>query len=209
MSEKRIVVSDPDLASVPLGAFELWWASKAAGDNSELLFGPTGTAMLKEFCRGVWLDGALAGARGLLPAGPERVCLCGSTRRVLAPLWAAANRAETLAGRIVLSVGMLGHQEGLDMAGPVKAMLDELHLRKIELAHKVLVIDGPVLCCKGCGGPAENGNAMMAGLCRDCGPHSSLELRPYIGESTRREIAHAAKLGRPVRYWSKEQGAAK
>lgn len=50
-------------------------------------------------------------------------------------------RDETLAGKIVLSVGLLGHQEGLDMDGPIKAMLDELHLRKIDLADEVLVLN--------------------------------------------------------------------
>ncbi len=43
--------------------------------------------------------------------------------------------------RIVLSVGLLGHAEGIDMDGPVKKMLDELHLRKIDLADEVLVLN--------------------------------------------------------------------
>lgn len=70
---------------------------------------------------------------------PRVVCLCGSTRFL--DQYQAANRAETLSGRIVLSVGMFGHSEGLDMNGPVKAMLDQLHLRKIDLADEVLVIN--------------------------------------------------------------------
>jgi hypothetical protein len=70
---------------------------------------------------------------------PTIVCLCGSTR--FPDAWRNANRDETLAGRIVLSVGLLGHQEGLDMNGPVKAMLDDLHKRKIDLADEVLVLN--------------------------------------------------------------------
>ena len=83
-------------------------------------------------------------ARGMVrnvapPDFPKIVCLCGSTR--FPGAWEAAARRETLAGRIVLSVGMFGHQEGLDMAGPVKAGLDGLHKRKIDLADEVLVLN--------------------------------------------------------------------
>jgi hypothetical protein len=70
---------------------------------------------------------------------PKVVCLCGSTR--FAEAYRDANRSETLAGRIVLSVGLLGHAEGIDMDGPVKAMLDDLHLRKIDLADEVLILN--------------------------------------------------------------------
>lgn len=86
-----------------------------------------------------WEDGEPA------PTGPAKakkrptiICLCGSTR--FADEFIAASRRETLAGKIVLSVGLFGHAEALDMGGPVKAMLDELHLRKIDLAHEVLVV---------------------------------------------------------------------
>lgn len=73
------------------------------------------------------------------PKQPIIVCLCGSTRFKQA--FIAANRTETLAGKIVLSVGMFGHDEGIDMDGPVKKMLDELHLRKIDRADEVLVLN--------------------------------------------------------------------
>jgi hypothetical protein len=70
---------------------------------------------------------------------PTVVCLCGSTR--FKDAFIAASRSETLAGRIVLSVGLFGHQEGMDMGGPVKAMLDALHLEKCRLADEILVIN--------------------------------------------------------------------
>ncbi len=89
-----------------------------------------------------WTARLLSG-EGLLkfapPDFPVLVCLCGSTR--FADAYRQALRDETLAGKIVLSVGLLGHQEGLDMTGPVKAMLDELHLRKIDLASEVLFLN--------------------------------------------------------------------
>lgn len=70
---------------------------------------------------------------------PTIVCLCGSTR--FGNAYKQAMREETLAGKIVLSVGLLGHEEGIDMNGPVKVMLDELHLRKIDLADEVLFLN--------------------------------------------------------------------
>lgn len=75
---------------------------------------------------------------------------------------------ETLAGKIVLSVGVMLHQgdEPISSDDPVKADLDELHLRKIDLADEILF----------------------------------LSVDGYIGESTSREIAYAAKNGKPVRY---------
>ncbi len=70
---------------------------------------------------------------------PRVVCLCGSTR--FRDAFERAQREETLAGRIVLTVGMFGHLEGIDMDGPVKAGLDRLHLKKIDLADEVLVLN--------------------------------------------------------------------
>lgn len=70
---------------------------------------------------------------------PTIVCLCGSTRFEDAYIRAA--RDETLAGKIVLTVGLFGHKEGLDMSGPTKQMLDCLHLRKIDLADEILVLN--------------------------------------------------------------------
>jgi hypothetical protein len=70
---------------------------------------------------------------------PKIVCLCGSTR--FKDAYEKAMRDETLEGKIVLTVGLFGHQEGLDMEGPVKTMLDDLHLRKIDLADEVLFLN--------------------------------------------------------------------
>jgi hypothetical protein len=73
------------------------------------------------------------------PDFPVIVTLCGSTR--FGDAYRDALRDETLAGKIVLSVGLLGHAEGIDMNGPVKNMLDDLHKRKIELADEVLILN--------------------------------------------------------------------
>lgn len=70
---------------------------------------------------------------------PTIVCLCGSTR--FGDAFREAMRSETLDGKIVLTVGLLGHAEGIDMDGPVKAMLDRLHLAKIDLADEVLILN--------------------------------------------------------------------
>jgi len=105
---------------------------------------------------------------------PAVVCLCGSSRFVAEH--AAAAMAETLAGRIVVGMGLFGHADHPpgakaatndgDEATAVKAQLDALHLRKIDLADEVLV----------------------------------LNVGGYIGSSTAREIAYAEAHGKRVRY---------
>lgn len=70
---------------------------------------------------------------------PKVVCLCGSTR--FKESFEKAMREETLSGKIVLTVGLFGHLEGLDMSGSTKEMLDRLHLCKIDLADEVLFLN--------------------------------------------------------------------
>ncbi len=90
------------------------------------------------------------------------VCLCGSTR--FREEFLRVNREETLAGRIVLSVGCF---RGVGfVTSEQKVRLDHLHLRKIEMADDIFVIN--------VGG--------------------------YVGESTRNEIRHALKKGKPIRW---------
>ena len=70
------------------------------------------------------------------------VCLCGSTRFMGAFFETGWN--ETLAGKIVLSVGVCKHAKdhGAEALGPeVVEALDDLHKRKIDLADEVLVLD--------------------------------------------------------------------
>ena len=78
---------------------------------------------------------------------PSIVCLCGSTRFMDA--FHEAGWQLTLDGYIVLTVGVCKHAEdhgGEALGDEVAARLDELHLRKIDLADWVLVlnIDGYV-----------------------------------------------------------------
>ncbi len=73
---------------------------------------------------------------------PTVVCLCGSTRFMEAFFEAGWN--ETLAGKIVLSVGVCKHAEhhGAEALGPeVVEALDELHLRKIDMADEVFILN--------------------------------------------------------------------
>jgi len=88
---------------------------------------------------GEFLWGDPAEGEIVIPARPIVVCLCGSTR--FKDAFIDAQRRETLAGRIVLSVGLFGHEEAMDMDGPVKAMLDELHMRKIDMSDEVLILN--------------------------------------------------------------------
>jgi len=126
---------------------------------------------------------------------PRIVVLCGSTR--FKDVFIQANRSETLAGRIVLSVGMFWHDEGIDMDDPVKAMLDRLHFAKIDLADEVLVLNPSVIVCNHCGKPSRLFTELSGETkcCRSRG----LVRRPYVGDSTRREIEYARSLGKSIR----------
>ena len=66
---------------------------------------------------------------------PEIVCICGSARFVNE--MRAANRDLTFAGLIVLAPGEAGEV----VTDEQKAILDALHLRKIDLADRVLVVN--------------------------------------------------------------------
>lgn len=101
---------------------------------------------------------------------PTIVCLCGSTR--FGKAFADANLRETLAGRIVLTIGCNMRDDDLfalidpEEVRRIKIDLDALHKRKIELADEILV----------------------------------LNVNDYIGESTRGEVEHARRLNKRVRW---------
>lgn len=69
---------------------------------------------------------------------PMVVCLCGSTK--FPSVFQEAMKRETFMGRIVLTVGTFAHFDK-DVTEGVKRMLDELHLRKIDLADEILVVN--------------------------------------------------------------------
>ena len=91
---------------------------------------------------------------------PEMVCICGSAR-FMAQM-RAANRDLTVAGVIVVAPSEADESPTPEQ----KAVLDALHLRKIDLADRVLIVNP--------GG--------------------------YVGESTRREIAYAQAVGKPITF---------
>lgn len=100
------------------------------------------------------------------------ITLCGSTR--FKDEFMEAQKRLTLAGNIVISVGLFGHSgdnevwEGMteDTLTETKIMLDDMHKRKIDMADEIFVIN--------VGG--------------------------YIGSSTKSEIEYANKTGKTVRY---------
>lgn len=109
---------------------------------------------------------------------PVIVCLCGSTR--FYEEFQRANYDETMAGKIVLSVGFYPHARGKHSHGEgaahdsaEKAALDELHKRKIDLADEVLI----------------------------------LNVGGYVGASTRSEIDYATAQHKAIRYLEPVAGA--
>jgi hypothetical protein len=70
-----------------------------------------------------------------VPERPEIVCICGSIR--FAEEMRAANRDLTIDGVIVVAPGEADEV----ITAEQKAALDALHLRKIDLADRVLVVN--------------------------------------------------------------------
>ena len=102
------------------------------------------------------------------------VCLCGSSKYPEHHM--NVMMSETLAGRVVVPMGLYGHADfpagakaatnDGDESTTVKQMLDRLHKEKIDLADEIVVVtvDG------------------------------------YFGNSTKGEIEHALKTGKTVRF---------
>ena len=68
------------------------------------------------------------------------ITLCGSTR--FKDAFIETQKRLTLEGNIVISVGLFGHSGDDDVWKPgVKEMLDDMHLRKIDLADEIFVIN--------------------------------------------------------------------
>lgn len=100
---------------------------------------------------------------------PIKVCLCGSTR--FSEAFHLANLRETLAGKIVLSIGCdFKSDTDLLLAGEMtpddKKRMDTLHLFKIDEANEVLI----------------------------------LNVGGYVGESTKREIEYAQLKNKAIRW---------
>lgn len=134
---------------------------------------------------------------------PVIVCLCGSTRFMEA--WQTANLSETLAGRIVLSIGCNTKDDAdLQRMGQLtaekKAELDALHLEKINLADEVLVLNCKRPWCPKCEMFCKvfDQSIIPGGKSSCC--CAVAEYRGYIGDSTRREVLHAEKTGKTIRW---------
>ena len=68
------------------------------------------------------------------------ITLCGSTR--FKDAFLQEQKRLTLEGNIVLSVGLFGHSgDGEVWTEGIKAMLDDMHKRKIDMADEIFVIN--------------------------------------------------------------------
>jgi len=70
---------------------------------------------------------------------PRIVCLCGSTKFL--NLFASVNANQTLLGHIVLSIACVTTNKGSEVTDKQKEDLDYLHMRKIDLADAVYIIN--------------------------------------------------------------------
>ncbi len=124
---------------------------------------------------------------------PHIVCLCGSTRFKSA--WYEQTKKLTHDGLIVLGVGDLdtnAPDTNVPIDEELKTRLDELHKRKIDLADFVLVLNCLRGWCLNHQRWTDQTGPDMEYCC------SNVEMRGYIGESTRSEVQYAIKNHKPV-----------
>ncbi len=68
------------------------------------------------------------------------ITLCGSTR--FKEAFFEAQKKLTLAGYIVVSVGLFGHSGDMEVWDDgIKTMLDDMHKRKIDMADEIFVVN--------------------------------------------------------------------
>lgn len=68
------------------------------------------------------------------------ITLCGSTR--FKKEFLEAQKRLTLEGNIVISVGLFGHSGDTEaLSEETKAMLDDMHKRKIDMSDEIFVIN--------------------------------------------------------------------
>jgi len=68
------------------------------------------------------------------------ITLCGSTK--FKDDFISAQKRLTLEGNIVISVGLFGHSGDKEVwTDKTKEMLDDMHLRKIDLADEIFVVN--------------------------------------------------------------------
>jgi hypothetical protein len=67
------------------------------------------------------------------------ITLCGSTK--FQTEFENVNEKLTMAGNVVISVGVFGHSKGIKLSDKEKFELDLIHLRKIDLADEIFVIN--------------------------------------------------------------------
>lgn len=67
------------------------------------------------------------------------VTLCGSTR--FKTEFEKVNAELTRAGKVVISVGVFGHADGVSLTIEEKKLLDRVHMQKIDMADEIFVIN--------------------------------------------------------------------
>lgn len=159
--------------AVPEGPYRVQEELSPEGQSYFVVVGPDidwpgGDETLAQVLNVAYAAGLAAASSPVAGDRPKVVTLCGSTR--FSEAFQRAQLEETLAGRIVLTIGcnMKSDAELFNApdADQIKARLDELHKRKIDLSDEILV----------------------------------LNVGGYVGQSTQSEIDYALAKGLPIRW---------
>ena len=137
-----------------------------------------------------------AEARKRIAGRPPIVCLCGSTRFI--DTFQSEYGRLTDEGNIVLSVGRVVPQSEQALGSERKAALDALHLRKIDLCDRVLVLN-----VGGYVGPSTRREIAYAHLARKpvdlLYPDAGLDGQPPVAPKSE-AAKYAPRVGDVVRY---------
>lgn len=131
---------------------------------------------------------------------PERVLLIGSSR--FKETFARVSYELETTGHLVLAMHFFQHADGFEVTPAQRELLAWVDRARIDLADRVLVINGKRGWCRGC-------KSWIDEFRNDCGCGPQVpdwektmnrRERPYVGEDTQKEIDYALASGKPLRY---------
>jgi hypothetical protein len=141
-------------------------------------------------------------------AEPDKVCCLVGSSRFKAQFHELGERLEKQ-GWLVLMMSFFEHADDRPVSAGEREVLDVIGRRRIDLCREVWVINPPMPRCPACKTWCKTTKTHVGTMVeRACGcpggvpgwEATPVELAPYIGESTAKEIAYAGSRGKVIHY---------
>lgn len=139
-------------------------------------------------------------------------CLVGSSR--FEETFALVAERLEKSGVLVLMMGSFQHADSRPVSDEERRTLERVDRRRVDLADEVPVIDAPRARCKACGAWHDDdhgetcwcaADGVQGGRASAYRRRQLYEEAPYVGESSRLEVAYALSVGKKVRYLSRQE----